>query len=350
MSGRRQAEVVIFAIWLASSCSSGAGAASKGQFLPLDYPAAAMTYATAINASGVVTGYYYTAGAVEAGFIRAADGTYTSFSIPGAVAIYPKAINASGTITGEYVTAGSLTGDTHGFVRLADGTVTPFDIDPAGYGTSPTAINDAGAVAGWWDAEARNHPGFIRFPSGQQMSFSAGGYASTWPTSINNHGLVAGWFYPPQPLNAPMVGFIYNSNHRRAPETTFQISLPGGPNGLATAPEAMNDAGVVTGYYLASGGGLHCFVRAKNGAVTSFDIPALPGATPAAINIHGVIIGNGDDPNGVPHGFMRMPSGSIRLTEPAGAVWSVAAGINDARTVVGAYDDGHTTHGFLMTP
>jgi len=68
--------------------------------------------------------------------------TYTTFDAPNSIATQPVAINQQGAITGFYADANNVN---HGFVRAVDGTITTFDAP--------------GAVA---RARAHNPPASIR--------------------------------------------------------------------------------------------------------------------------------------------------------------------------------------------
>ena len=71
-------------------------------------------------------------------------------------------IDQAGDITGSYYDAA---GYLHGFVRNPYGTLTSFD-PPKSIQTSPTSINDGGAIAGYYFYSRGGGPGvgFIRVP------------------------------------------------------------------------------------------------------------------------------------------------------------------------------------------
>ena len=90
------------------------------------------TIPIAINASGVITGYYVDSAGTNHGFIYT-GGNYTSFDVPGAAATghsglssgtVPVSIDAHGDIVGSYTDSNQIK---HGFVRSASGTITTFD-------------------------------------------------------------------------------------------------------------------------------------------------------------------------------------------------------------------------------
>src|SRR5258708_26397531 len=89
---------------------SRASAQNSPPLITFDAPGAGTahgegTWATAINAGGVIAGYYVDSGGACHGFVRNVDGTYLSFDTPlgklGAPTCpQPNSINASGVITG----------------------------------------------------------------------------------------------------------------------------------------------------------------------------------------------------------------------------------------------------------
>jgi hypothetical protein len=142
------------------------------------------TIPDAINAAGTIAGWYlrYTSACKTADngvFVLSPQGVYTLFEVPGTLAAleFPTAtwavqpvftiphaisIDQAGDVTGSYTDA---SGVQHGFVRNPYGTLTTFD-PPEGNQTTSTAINDGGAITGFYQYAAGSGPrvGFIRIP------------------------------------------------------------------------------------------------------------------------------------------------------------------------------------------
>ena len=98
-----------------------------------------------------------------------------------------------------------------------------------------------------------------------------------------------------------------------------QITTFDGPGSFATSPEAINPAGVITGYYCQF---LYCygFLRTAEGAIITFDPPDANGYTyPYAINPAGTITGYYFDTGNVTRGFLRAGDGSFTPFAPPGA-------------------------------
>jgi hypothetical protein len=83
----------------------------------------------------------------------------------------------------------------------------------------------------------------------------------------------------------------------------FQGTLP---SGFA----AINPKGTIAGAYVDANNGNHGFVRARDGTITTFDVPdagagAFQGTSPFGINAQGAITGYYIDASNVGHGFLR---------------------------------------------
>jgi len=120
------------------------------------------TFPAAINASGVIAGYYIDANNVHHGFERASNGAITNFDDPNAgtsagQGTWAFGINATGTIAGYYIDSSYAL---HGY-SFSQGVFT--EIDAAGAaGTLALSINDAGTIAGTYFDPAGVDHGFVR--------------------------------------------------------------------------------------------------------------------------------------------------------------------------------------------
>ncbi|HUL19286.1 MAG TPA: hypothetical protein VLV29_08480, partial [Steroidobacteraceae bacterium] len=278
-----------------------------------------------INNRGTVTGNYVDSSNVSHGFLRGPGGEFTTFDAPGASSAegafdgtFPSAINDRGAVTGNYIDSKDLN---HGFLRGPGGEFTTFDapgsgsVAAAGFGTFPTSINDAGAIAGHY-TDARNViRGFVRSPSGKFATFEAPGASSvvgsgfgTFPESMNGAGAVTGHFAD---ANGLYHGFL------RGPGGEFAVfdapgasSVAGSGNG--TLPKSINDKGAITGHYADAQAVIHGFVRGADGKFTTFDAPGPAGGAgwgifPESINDAGAVTGHYADASGLNHGFLRLP-------------------------------------------
>jgi uncharacterized membrane protein len=112
------------------------------------------------------------------------------------------------------------------------------------------------------------------------------------------------------------------------------------PGATFTAPQGINAAGTIMGYYNDASGTTHGFVRASDGTISTFDGPnAIFGTVPYGINSTGVITGWYCDAIDC-YGFLRAPDGSLTSFSVPGATYgALAVGINDRGVVTGGYAD-----------
>jgi hypothetical protein len=164
---------------------------------------------------------------VLTGFVAHPDGYWEEIRFPGNPAcsnqIVPDAINAAGTVAGFFTTSyysepGCNPQNSGGFVMSPRGEVTLFqppgqllqlhDLDVWGFISEPQwiSIDQAGDITGaYWDAVG--YHGFVRNPHGTITSFDPPKSTFTSPTSINDGGAIAGYYFT-SAGQGPGVGFI----------------------------------------------------------------------------------------------------------------------------------------------
>jgi len=126
---------------------------------------------------------------------------------------------------------------------------------------------------------------------------------------------------------------------------------------------AVNDPGVIVGFYTDTNIVPHGFLRTPDGNITSFDAPGAglgfglnEGTVAYSINNQGTIAGQFQDPKLVFHGFVRYPDGTITTFDAPGAgagafQGTLGEGINPAGAIDGFYyDASNVVHGFLRAP
>lgn len=181
-------------------------------------------------------------------------------------------------------------------------------------GTYADSINPAGAIAGdVFDDNNVSH-GFLRAPDGTITTFDAPG-AGTGPgqgtetgnyCGLNTAGAITGLFFDD---NNAYHGFV------RAPDgaiTTFDVRGGGTGPGQGTWDPKINTPGDIAGVYIDTNNVYHGFVRTKQGEITKFDVPGAgtgpgQGTYPNANNPGDAIPGYYIDANNVFHGFLRIP-------------------------------------------
>ncbi|MFY9676008.1 MAG: hypothetical protein WAK13_16220 [Terriglobales bacterium] len=339
------------------------------------------TQAPAINSLGTIAGFYSDTEFVYHSFVRTSDGTITLFDAPdagtqsvagfvptalgvlGGQGTYAIAINDSGAITGFYVDIANML---HGFLRTPDGTITEFDAPGAGtgtgLGTEAANIGKDGTIAGTvYDNSGVAH-GFLLPPNGKFVTFSVAGAGTgsgqgtviEWASSLASTGAVTGNY-----IDAGNVihGYV------RAPLgaiTTFDAPGAGTAAGQGTYSWSITNAGVVTAMFIDPNGVMHGYTRTARGVFRVFDIPGAgrvsgQGTIPEGINAHGAVIGNFINTYGENRGFRRTWGGSVkRFSVPAAGTGSGQGTVpltdNASGMTTGSYfDNNFGLHGFVIT-
>jgi len=245
------------------------------------------TFASGMNIRGAVTGSYIDANNVYHGFLRSREGGFTTFEAPGADTTAgsfngtsPSSINDLGAITGEYFDA---TGFGHGFLRSPEGKFTTFDVTGVGgYGSTPIAINLEGAVVGYYTDSNFSFRAFLRSPDGKFTTWigpgactgngSEGCYGSA-AFNINFFGTIAGG-YQDNSVNFVGHGLIRSPDGKL---TTFDAPGAGTGSGQGTGcpvcARGLNQSGAIAGIYSDANSVNHGFLRSPDGRFTTFDAP-----------------------------------------------------------------------------
>jgi hypothetical protein len=208
--------------------------------------------------------------------------------------------------------------------------------DPTGYpgggnapyqGTQAPAINAAGAIAGFYSDSVNVYHAFVRGPDGSFTEFDA-----------------------PDAGTQSVAGFV-----------PTPMGVLGGQGTYATA---MNDAGLITGFYVDISNMLHGFLRTPDGTITEFDAPGVGhgyglGTLPGNINAGGTIAGNYFDGYGVAHGFLLSPSWKFTVFDAVnagkgpgqGTFTGWASCLTQTGLLTGwVIDANNVAHGWLRVP
>jgi hypothetical protein len=160
-----------------------------GHIVTFRVDVASVSYPSAINGEGEITGFYVSNATQSGGFLRSRDGHITTFEY--AAGIQPLSIHDSGTTAGDY---DSPTGP-QGFIRSADGKVTTFTV-PGYLVPANVCINRWDEVTGTYAVQGPFGEGFVRFPDGKIEEFQAPGASATYSMGIDDFGVVTGYFTP----------------------------------------------------------------------------------------------------------------------------------------------------------
>ena len=266
------------------------------------------TYATGVNDSGQVVGYYGDANGTTQGFLYA-NGTFTTISDPNATAgTFVTGINDSGQLVGYYTAVTSTpipngvseTAVNYGFV-YANGAYTTIDNpNSSTYGTWLDGINNSGQILGYY----------------QDASFVNYGFVDTNGafTTISDPNALSGPFIYHGPLDGTFV------------------------NGL-------NDSGQIVGYYYLADGKIQGIEYTKAG-FTNLNGPDGGEVFPTGINDSGEIVGTDDA-----GAFADINGNYTTIADSnAGSGEIFPTGVNNSGDVVGYYDEGGVIYGVVATP
>lgn len=218
-------------------------------------------------------------------------------------------------------------------------------------------LNNFGAVTGYYlDANNVFH-GFVRSPEGKFATFdapgadtTAGDFNGTLPNAINDAGAITGVYYD---VNSVGHGFV------RSPEGAFATFDAPGANGLSN-PIALNLEGAVVGYYFNQDDTFGAFLRRPDGTFVTWGGPDASSSGAFNINIFGTVAGHYQDNSSVIRGFLRSPQGKLTTFEAPGAGTGsgqgtgspgTSVGLNVFGTTAGYYiDANYVVHGYLRSP
>ncbi|MGA7415678.1 MAG: hypothetical protein WBW33_34715, partial [Bryobacteraceae bacterium] len=209
--------------------------------------------ALGINNSGVISGYYGSgadAAHPNQGYTLVPPNSFTSENFPGSVQTQVVAINNAGDTAGFYVDAG---GNTHGFVKVG-GTFTTID-NPGGTFNQLLGLNSLGTAAGYYQNSMNTQFAYTVTNLTSAPKFTAvpdlPSNTSAQATGVNNAGIIVGFYVASGSGNT--YGYIVNPNTNAFTALLF-------PGSTSTQALGENNFGVVVGDYVDSGGNTHGFI------------------------------------------------------------------------------------------
>lgn len=226
-----------------------------GDFSALSYPGATQTGLLAANDRGDILGRALVDGSTL--YFIYDRGTFTMVELPG----LPSDINNRGEVVGTYTDASG----THGYL-YSGGATHALDV-PDGASTSATGINDKDDVVGSYVLGNTTY-GF-RYSRGTYTTIAFPGALDTYPADINDKGEIVGSYQE----NYGIRGFVFFNGGYTSFVVPESVYCEGGHEFPGTIPEAINNAGEITGlwfgYAVADQGGFLARPSHKPAAASS---------------------------------------------------------------------------------
>jgi len=233
-----------------------------------------------INGSGTIAGFDN--GVTNQGFTLTLPNSFTTVNFPGAASSQVTGINAAGDLSGLYVDGA---GNTHGFTDIG-GTFKIVDNPLSTVFNQALGINNSDETVGYYAPTPAGTPG--------DVAYSQEGGAFTdinhlLPTNFNSQAVginsdstpeIVGFYQPDADL-ATSFGFVDEGG-------TIQTIDPFGST--FTQALGVNDQGEIVGFYLDADGVQHGYID-NGGVFTSFDPPDSASTTINGINDKGDIVG-----------------------------------------------------------
>ena len=234
-----------------------------------------------INNSGTIAGFDN--GVTNAGFTLTLPANFTVVNFPGAASTQVTGINAAGDVSGIYVDAA---GANHGFTRIG-GTFTTVDDSASTVFNQALGINNSSETVGYYTLNPAGAPGDIAY---SQKGGVFTDINALLPANFNSQAVginsnstpwIVG-FYQPDSALATSLGFVDEGG-------TIQTIDPFGST--FTQALGVNDLGEIVGSYVDPITGVQHGYIDNGGAFTSFDPPGSRSTTINGINDKGDIVG-----------------------------------------------------------
>ena len=284
--------IIVYASVMIACVSSVPLTAAEYRYVRIDPPGSTFTRPRGVNARGDIVGVYSDANGVGHGFLLR-DGVYSDVVTPGGLGLAPRMINAAGDIVGTF-------GD-HGFLLTAEGKFKRIDY-PGASSTQAFGINNAGDITGGFSDGAGHENGFV-FRKGVFSKVRLPNSCATvaW-ASQDNGRVLAGDFC--SKADGGQHGFV------RDPQGFEVIDFP--KPFSCTFARSINERGDVGGFFVNGNAAGECpgptdgfFLR--NGHYTRISFPNSLDSLVQAINDDGVLVGFYTNRHGVVHGFKALP-------------------------------------------
>ena len=303
--------LVAFALLLTAPA---AGHAASYTYTKVARPGSAITTLYDVNNSGQMVGFSFADHFTGPQAFVYADGVFTALSGPaGAVTSSAMGISDSGTIVGTFTT--SLASDfAQGFI-YSGGTYTTLQVNGADWTQLRGISPDGRYISGIYQSTAIQ--AFVYDTLSATFAFVGSGTATTIAQGINKHGVMVG----SDTLFATdsLPGFIYDI----PTGARTDVELPGA---VRTAFRAIDDAGVVSGWFHGADDVIHGFTGYP-GALQQIDVAGADHTLVQGSNNAGVLVGSFQAQYDVDLGDYAEQAGFIAIPTavPEPQTWALMA-------------------------
>jgi probable HAF family extracellular repeat protein len=231
---------------------------AQGDFGSENFPSSAQTQVTGLNDTGVTVGFFSADNAASpanddnVGFWRA-DGRYHAVSFPTRNNAKPPVnqllgINDTGTAVGFY---NDSMGNAHGYAYNIRTRRFKLVTVPGATSLTATAINNMGAVAGFYSNAKGTVDAFLKLHDNKLTVIAVPGASSTQAFGLNDAGEVVGTYTTGTGSNAVTHGFTWMNG---------KFLTVNYPKASSTTINGVNDEGDIVGFYTDAAGNTDGFV------------------------------------------------------------------------------------------
>ena len=249
-----------------------------------------------INSSGTIAGFDN--GVTNQGFTLTLPSSFTTVNFPGAASSMVTGINAAGDLSGIYV---DIAGANHGFTDIG-GTFTTVDSPASTVFNQALGINNSDETVGYYAPTIDGFPGDIAY---SQTGGAFTDINALLPSNVNSQAVginsaATPWivgFYQPTSAPADSLGFVDEGG-------TITTIDPFGST--FTQALGVNDLGEIVGFYTDAMGNQHGYID-NGGVFTSFDPPGSASTTINGLNDKGDFVGFYTTASDTVVGFVGTP-------------------------------------------
>ncbi len=230
-----------------------------------------------INDSGTIAGFDN--GVANQGFTLTLPSSFTTVNFPGAASSMVTGINAAGDLSGIYV---DVAGVNHGFTDIG-GTFTTVDNPASTVFNQALGINNSHETVGYYAPTIAGSPDDVSYSQSGGVFTAIAGLPTNFnnqAVGINSAGTIVG-FYQPDAGLATSFGYLDVGG-------TITTIDPFGST--FTQALGVNSLGEIVGFYTDADGNQHGYID-NSGVFTSFDPPGSASTTINGLNDKGDIVG-----------------------------------------------------------